>query len=105
MKPHDRRDRDPLTRPSQIPITEVRLRPVPNGTDGLVAFASCRYGDVLLNDLAIRKDESGRLYLTYPRKLSSSGRPHSLHNPIDRETADQFEEAILGQLRKLVGGR
>ena len=23
-------------------ITEVRIRPVPNGRDGLVAFASCR---------------------------------------------------------------
>ena len=85
-------------------ITEVRLRPVPDGTHGLLAFASCRYGGVLLNDIAIRRDESGRLYLTYPRKLSVSGRPHPLHYPIDRETADQFEEAILGQIRKLIVG-
>ena len=40
---------------SQVPIAEVRIRPVPNGSDGLVAFASCRYGNVLLNDLAIRR--------------------------------------------------
>jgi len=85
-------------------ISEVRIRPVPNGSDGLVAFASCRYGGVLLNDIAIRRDEAGRLYLTFPRKLGSTGRPHPLHHPIDRETADQFENAILGQIRALVTG-
>jgi len=69
----------------------------------LVAFASCRYEAVLLNDIAIRRDESGRLYVTYPRKLASTGRPHPLHNPIDHETAAQFEAAIIGQLKTLAG--
>jgi DNA-binding cell septation regulator SpoVG len=85
-------------------ISEVRLRPVPSGSDGLVAFASCRYGQVLLNDIAIRRDASGNLFLTYPRKVGATGRPHPLHHPITREAAAQFEEAILGQLRRLVGG-
>lgn len=85
-------------------IAEVRIRPVPNGSDGLLAFASCRYGGVLLNDIAIRRDSAGHLFLTYPRKLGSTGRPHPLHHPLDRETADAFEAAILGQLRRLVGG-
>ena len=85
-------------------IHEVRLRPVPNGSDGLISFASCRYGNVVLNDIAIRKDPSGHLYLSFPRKLSSTGRPHPLHHPIDRQTVAQFEEAIIGALRRLVGG-
>lgn len=85
-------------------ITEVRLRPIPNGTDGLLAYASCRYGGVLLNDIAIRRDESGKLFLTYPRKQASSGRPHPVHYPIDHETAGLFDEAILGQIRRLMGG-
>jgi DNA-binding cell septation regulator SpoVG len=85
-------------------IGEVRIRPVPNGSDGLVAFASCRYHQIVLNDIAVRKDASGRLFLTFPRKVGSTGRPHPLHHPIDRETAAQFEAAILGQLRRLVGG-
>jgi hypothetical protein len=90
---------------SQGPISEVRIRPVSNGNDGLVAFVTCRYVGVLLNDIAIRRDPSGNLYLTYPRKLSSSGRPHPLHHPVDRETAAQFEAAILGRLQLLMGGR
>ena len=86
-----------------VPVTEVRIRPVTNGNDGLIAFVSCRYGGVLLNDISIRRDPSGNLFLTFPRKLSASGRPHPLHHPIDRETAKQFEEAILGTLRALLG--
>ena len=84
-------------------ITEVRIRPVPDGRGGLVAFASCRYGGVLLNDIAIRRDDSGHLYLTYPRKLASTGRPHPLHHPIDRETAAQFDAAVLGEIQRLLG--
>jgi DNA-binding cell septation regulator SpoVG len=85
-------------------ISEVRIRPVPGGKDGLLAFASCRYHDVVLNDIAIRKDQTGHLYLSYPRKLSATGRPHPLHYPIDHQSAGGFEEAILGQLRRLLGG-
>jgi DNA-binding cell septation regulator SpoVG len=85
-------------------IAEVRIRLAPDATNGLVAFASCRYGGVLLNDIAIRRDPTGHLFLTYPRKLATNGRPHPLHHPIDRETAGQFEVAILGQIRALVNG-
>jgi DNA-binding cell septation regulator SpoVG len=88
---------------SHVPISEVRIRPVPNGREGLVAFASCRYGGVLLNDIAIRRDDSGDLYMTFPRKLASTGRPHPLHHPIDHETAAQFEAAIIGQIEMLAG--
>lgn len=80
-------------------ISEIRIRPVPNGRNGLIAFASCRYGGVMLNDIAIRRDPAGRLFLTFPRKLGSGGRPHPLHHPIDKETATHFGEAILGRIR------
>lgn len=89
--------------PGSHTITEVRIRLAPRGGSGLVAFASCCYGGVLLNDIAIRKDSAGRLFLTFPRKLSASGRPHPLHHPIDRATADQFEAAVVGQVRALLG--
>ena len=85
-------------------ISEVRIRPVSNGRDGLVAFASCRYGDVYLNDSAIRRDDAGHLFLTFPRKLSAKGRPHPLHYPIHREAAEQFDAAIIGEIQQLLGG-
>jgi len=84
-------------------ITVVRIRLAPDATSGLVAFASCVYGGVLLNDIAIRRDQAGHLFLTFPRKLAASGRPHPLHHPIDRETAAQFEAAVIGQVQHLLG--
>lgn len=84
-------------------ITAVRIRLAPDSTSGLVAFASCVYGGVLLNDIAIRRDQAGHLFLTFPRKLAASGRPHPLHHPIDRETAAQFEAAVIGQVQRLLG--
>jgi DNA-binding cell septation regulator SpoVG len=88
--------------PGPQTITAVRIRLAPDSTSGLVAFASCVYGGVLLNDIAIRKDRSGHLFLTFPRKLAASGRPHPLHHPIDRETAAQFEAAVIGQVQRLL---
>lgn len=85
-------------------ITEVKIRLVPDARDGLLAYAACRYGDVILNDIAIRRDETGRLYLTFPRKLSSTGHPHPIHFPMNRETAAAFEGAILGRLREMADG-
>jgi DNA-binding cell septation regulator SpoVG len=85
-------------------ISEVRIRFVPDARDGLIGYASVRYHDVLLNDIAVRRDESGQLFLTFPRKLSATGRPHPLHHPLDRATAAKFEAAILGRLREVLAG-
>ncbi len=95
--------RSPVERDEAPRISEVRFRFVPDGRDGLLAYASCRYHDVVLNDIAIRRDETGRLFLTFPRKLSSTGHPHPIHFPLSREATAEFERAILGQLRRLVG--
>jgi len=84
-------------------ISEVRVRLVPSGNDGLLAYASCRLGDYLLNDIAVRRAKDGNIILTYPRRLSASGRPHYIHSPVNREMADALSEAILGNLRTLIG--
>ena len=84
-------------------ISEVRVRLVPNGQDGLLAYASCRLGDYLLNDIAVRRAKDGNIILTYPRRLSASGRPHYIHSPVNRRMADALTEAILGNLRALLG--
>ena len=98
-------DRPDVTsgKPASHTITEVRIRLAPDSGSGLVAFASCVYGGVLLNDIAIRRDQAGHLFLTFPRKLATSGRPHPLHHPIDRQTAAQFEAAVIGQVQRLLG--
>jgi DNA-binding cell septation regulator SpoVG len=84
-------------------VREVKVRLVPDGRDGLVAYASCIYHGVGLNDIAVRRDAHGALFLTFPRKVSSTGHPHPIHWPLSREVAAEFERAIVGQLRRLAG--
>lgn len=81
------------------------MRLVPDGRDGLLAYASCRLGDHLLNDISVRRAKDGNIILTYPRRLSSSGTPHYIHRPVNRHMAEILEHAILGELRALLGDR
>lgn len=91
-------------RPDQsLSISEVRFRLVPQGRDGLLAYASCRLGDHILNDIAVRRAKDGNIILTYPRRLSSSGTPHYTHRPVNRHMAEILERAILGEVRSLLG--
>jgi DNA-binding cell septation regulator SpoVG len=83
-------------------ISEVRFRLVPQGRDGLLAYASCRLGDHILNDIAVRRAKDGNIILTYPRRLSSSGTPHYIHRPVNRHMAEILERAILGEVRSLL---
>jgi DNA-binding cell septation regulator SpoVG len=84
-------------------VREVKVRIVPDGRDGLVAYASVVYHGVGLNDIAVRRDADGRLFLTFPRKVSSTGHPHPIHWPLSREVAAEFERAIVGQIRRMAG--
>jgi len=84
-------------------VREVKVRLVPDARDGLVAYASCIYHGVGLNDIAVRRDADGRLFLTFPRKVSSTGHPHPIHWPLSREVAAEFERAIVGQIRRMAG--
>ncbi|MFN0149944.1 MAG: hypothetical protein ACKVU1_04420 [bacterium] len=83
-------------------ISEVRFRFAP-GRDGLLGYASVRLGDHLLNDISIVRAADGNIICVYPRRFSSSGHPHYIHQPVNREQADALEEAIVGRLRALIG--
>jgi DNA-binding cell septation regulator SpoVG len=84
-------------------ITEVKIRVAP-GTDGLLGWASCVVNRTLVvNDIAIRRGKDNSLFLTYPTKVSGQGKRHPTYFPIDRETSQAFEDAIVGELRRLAG--
>lgn len=85
-------------------ISEVRFRLAP-GQNGLLGYASVRLCDHLLNDISIIRTADGNIICVYPRRFSSSGHPHYVHQPVNREQADALEEAILGRLRTLIPTR
>jgi len=86
-----------------IPISDVKVRLVNNGTDALVAWASCVVsGAIKLDNIAIRRGQDGSLFLTYPNKrIEPTGRTHSYFHPISSEAAEAVQNAILTQLAAL----
>jgi DNA-binding cell septation regulator SpoVG len=84
-------------------ITEVRFRFSP-GENGLIGYASCRVGDLLLNDISIIRAADGNLICVHPRRFSKGGTPHYVHQPLNREMADALHAAIIGRLQGLLAG-
>lgn len=85
------------TRP--VDVSEVKIRLVDEGTDGLVGWASCVVnGALYLNNIAIRRSRDGGFVLTYPCKRSRSDQKYFYFNPITRVAKHVLDEAILGRL-------
>jgi len=85
-----------------IPITNIKIRLVENGTNGLLAWASCVVsGAIKLDNIAIRRSKDGSLYLTYPAKLTSGGKKYHYFNPISAEAASTVKEALMSQVAAL----
>ena len=83
-----------------VDVSEVKIRLVDEGSDGLVGWASCVVNDALyLNNIAIRRARNGQLVLTFPCKRSRSDQKYFYFNPITREAKCVIDEAILGKLK------
>lgn len=87
--------------PRPVEVSEVKIRLVDEGADGLLGWASCVVNGVLyLNNIAIRRSRNGELVLTYPCKRSQSDQKYFYFNPITREAHRVLDEAILGKLER-----
>jgi len=82
-----------------FPITDIKVRLVEDGTEGLKAWASCVVsGAIKLDNIAIRRSQDGSLFLTYPSKQSRKGPRHPYFHPITPEASKAVEDAILTRL-------
>ena len=83
-----------------LQISDVKIRLVEHGTDGLLAWSSCVVSGALkLDNISIRRSRTdGRLFLTYPAKQSPSGDRYPYFNPVSQAAAKQIEDAILTRL-------
>ncbi len=87
---------------SLIPITDIKVRLVANGSDGLLAWASCVVsGAIKLDNIAIRRGRDGSLFLTYPAKRTPGGEKYHYFNPISTDAARAVQNALLAQLISL----
>lgn len=84
-----------------IAISEVRIRVAdePHARDGLVAWASCVInGSILLNNIVVFRDEDGALKTKFPYKRGRRGQKYYHCCPINRQTKEAIDNAILSQL-------
>ena len=90
--------------PAALEVSEVKIRLVDDGAEGLIGWASCVVGGALyLNNIAIRRSRTGAFVLTYPCKRSRSDQKYFYFNPITCGAKRALDEAILGKLGR--GGR
>ena len=83
-------------------VSNIGVRFVQGGTDGLIAWASCIVaGAIKLDNIAIRRSRDGSLFLTYPAKRTTSGDRYHYHNPISAEAARAVQDAVLARLAAL----
>jgi len=88
--------------PANLPVTDVKLRIVEHGTDGLLAWASCVIsGAIKLDNIAIRRSPDGSLFLTYPAKRTPGGESHQYFHPISVEASVAVQDAVLARLAAL----
>lgn len=84
-------------------ISEVRIRKADEADKGLVAWASCVLNNALyINNIAIRKDRDGQLFLTFPAKKSRKGIKYFYFRPINSATKELLDNAIIQELKDLL---
>jgi hypothetical protein len=63
-----------------------------------LGFVTARYGDLLLDGIAVRRTRDGRVVLSWPSRRDSRGRDHSVVRPCGDDARQALEAAILGAL-------
>ncbi len=84
-------------------ISEINLLPI-RPRNGLISFASCTfYNQISLNSIAIYTRPDGSGYrLVYPSKILPNGKQINLFYPINKETGELIEKAIITAFEDLM---
>ncbi|RKY19801.1 MAG: hypothetical protein DRQ55_09720 [Planctomycetota bacterium] len=81
--------------PDCRPVTAVHFTPAPEAQRGLLGWLSCRYGDLLLDGIAVRRTRDGRMCLSFPTRHDRHGRQHHLVRPADDASRRAIERVIF----------
>ncbi|MBU8922802.1 MAG: SpoVG family protein [Bacteroidales bacterium] len=85
-----------------FPISDIKVRVVDSGSDGLMGWVSIVVANaVRLDNVALRKGTDGSLFLTYPNKVSAGGTRHPYFHPINAQAAEAIQNAVLARLASL----
>ena len=76
--------------------------------DGLLGFLSFNVGDLIVDNVTLRRTASGRFALSWPARTDRHGKKHSSVRPVDDEARRRIEAMVfadLGQRQDLVAPR
>jgi len=88
----------------KIELSEIQIVPI-KPRDGLVAFASCIVNNQLyLSSIAVYTSPSSHdgYRLVYPTKLLPTGKQINCVHPINRETGEVFQRAIVERYQEII---
>jgi len=67
---------------------------------GLLGYVQCRYGDILLDGITVRRTQTGRLTLSFPSRVSKHKKHHGYVRPINNSARSNIEEQIFNAINK-----
>jgi stage V sporulation protein G len=83
-------------------VTEVRIRPA--NEDLVKAYASICFDDCfLVHDIRVIKSPTG-LFISFPNTTQSEGGQRDIAFPVNAETRQMIEQAVLAEYEKVVAG-
>ncbi len=75
-------------------VTETTFYPIKPTEKGLIGFASCLFGTLSLNSIAIYSTPEGDIRLLFPDKTLMNGKRLQCFYPINDETYQTIKVAI-----------
>lgn len=88
-------------------IVDIQFRPYDPATQteprtDIIGWASCIFNGLYLNNMMVKRLPSGRAIIAYPRHTRGGNqRTHFYFNPINRETQEALDRAILDHIEEV----
>lgn len=90
--------------PSEIEITEVRIRLPKRDAGNIVGWASCLIGGgLILNNIEILRKRDGGLWVKFPSRLSRHGKAQHFFYPVNHRTRAAIESAVFEGFAAVAG--
>jgi DNA-binding cell septation regulator SpoVG len=86
-----------------VVLTGIRFKPASRSQrqTGLIGFVQCQVdGRWLLDGIRVCIAADSRVVIVFPSRIDASGNKHPIVRPVDDETRELVESAILDTLRR-----
>lgn len=71
-----------------------------DASDGLIGFLSFFVGDLIVDNVTLRRTRDGRFVLSWPARTDKQGRKHSSVRPITDEARQRIERQVFAELKQ-----